>query len=148
MAKKTSAGKVAAEVGAGLAAAGAVAAAGYYFYGSKDAKKHRKVAAKWATGMQKEVLKQAKKLPKVDAKSVSATVDAVVATYQGARSVNRDDLMRAAKELKANWKAVRDEATRSGKRSVARGKKTVRKGAAKAKARPIKRVMKSAKERQ
>lgn len=42
MAKKTSKVKIAAEVGAGLAAA---AIAGYYFYGSKRAKKHRAVVA-------------------------------------------------------------------------------------------------------
>ncbi len=45
-AKKTNKGKIAAEIGAGLLAAGAAAAAGYYLYGSKNAKKHRKTAAK------------------------------------------------------------------------------------------------------
>lgn len=44
--KKENAGKTEMKVGAGLAAAAAVAAAGYYFYGSKNAKGHRKVAAK------------------------------------------------------------------------------------------------------
>ena len=45
-AKRTSKGKIATEIGAGLAAAGAAAAAGYYLYGSKNAKKHRKTVAK------------------------------------------------------------------------------------------------------
>ncbi len=44
--KKISKGKVVAEIGAGLAAAGAAAAAGYYLYGSKNAKKNRKMVAK------------------------------------------------------------------------------------------------------
>ncbi|TSC65011.1 MAG: hypothetical protein G01um101491_66 [Parcubacteria group bacterium Gr01-1014_91] len=43
---KTSKRKLAAEIGVGLAAAGAAAAASYYLYGSKNAKKHRKVAVK------------------------------------------------------------------------------------------------------
>ena len=53
---KTSKGRVAAEVGTGLIAA---AAAGYYFYGSKRAKKHRDIVMKelqadWKL-MQKEI---------------------------------------------------------------------------------------------
>ena len=45
---KSSKGKVVAEVGAGLVAAGAAAAAGYYLYGSKNAKKHRATVVKEA----------------------------------------------------------------------------------------------------
>ena len=44
--KLSTAAKV--EIGAGLLAA---AAAGYYFYASKDAEKHRKIAQKWATDL-------------------------------------------------------------------------------------------------
>lgn len=61
MAKKTSRGKIAAEIGAGLVAAGAAATAGYYLYGSKNAKKHRKVAAKWANEVKKEVVREVQK---------------------------------------------------------------------------------------
>ena len=50
-------GKVAAGVGAGIAAA-AAAGAGYYFYFSKEAKAHRKVAAKWATDLKRDVVAQ------------------------------------------------------------------------------------------
>ena len=45
MAKENKGGAGALKVVAALAGA---AAAGYYFYGSKDAKTHRKIAAKWA----------------------------------------------------------------------------------------------------
>ncbi len=45
-AKKISRRKIATGIGAGLAAAGAAAAAGYYLYGSKNAKKHRKTVVK------------------------------------------------------------------------------------------------------
>lgn len=54
--KKTRSNKLAVEIGAGIVAASA--AAGYYFYGSKGAKKHRKIAAKWATAVKKEVIKE------------------------------------------------------------------------------------------
>lgn len=134
-AKKTKRGKVAAEIGAGLLAAGAAAAAGYYFYGSKSAAKHRKVAAKWAGDMKKEVIREAKRLEKVSPQNFAKVVDAVAKTYQGARSINAADLKRAAAELKANWKLVQGEVEKSGKKAVKKVKKVAKK--AKAKARKI-----------
>ncbi|MDD2657740.1 MAG: hypothetical protein PHD04_03735 [Candidatus Pacebacteria bacterium] len=118
------------KVGAGLAAAGAAAAAAgyYYFYGSTTAKKHRKIAAKWATAMKKEVLKETKRLEKASPKAFAAIVDRVAKTYEIARSVDTAELRRAAKELKENWETVQREAKRTVRGSVARAKKTVRKG--------------------
>lgn len=130
--------KVAAEIGAGIIAAGAAAAAGYYFYGSKQAKNHRKIAAKWANDMKTEVVRKAKKLEKIGAKDFSKIVDMAAATYRGARSVNTADLKRAANELKSNWKMVQSEIQKTsrkdvshakavGKRALDRSKKTVKK---------------------
>jgi len=115
------------EVGAGLIAAGAAAAAGYYFYGSPGAKKHRKIAAKWADDMKKEVVKEAKHLEKTSPKAFAAIVDRVAKTYQVARSVDAAEVRRAAKELKANWDTVKSEAKRTVRKSVSRAKKTVEK---------------------
>lgn len=65
--KKTSKGKVAAEVTAGLAAAGAAAAAGYYLYGSKNAKKNRKIVTKELKADWKILQKEAKQIKISDA---------------------------------------------------------------------------------
>lgn len=138
MAKKINKGKIAAEIGAGLVAAGAAAAAGYYYYGSKAAKKHRKIAAKWAGDMKNEVIREAKILKKINPRDFAKVVDTVADTYHGVRSINAADLKRAANELKANWKMVereigttgRKSATRAkvvGKRVLARSRKTVKK---------------------
>ncbi|GEM_PF-478249 len=138
MAKKTTKGEVAAEIAAGLVAAGAAAVAGYYFYGSKKAKAHRKIAAKWATSMKKEVMREIKQLQKVTPGQFAKVVDTVASTYRGARSVNAADLKRAVNELKSNWDMVQREmqsegaknvsrAKTVGKRSLASGKKTVKK---------------------
>ncbi|MFZ2167867.1 MAG: hypothetical protein WAV50_03275 [Minisyncoccia bacterium] len=143
MAKKTSKGKVAAEIGAGLVAAGAAAAVGYYFYGSKHAKAHRKIAAKWATDLKKEVMREAKRLEKINARDFAKIVDTAAAALRGARSINATDLKRAANELKANWEMVQSEMKKTsrktvshakavGKRAVASTKKTVKKVAKKA----------------
>src|ERR1700754_10481 len=107
--KKQSAATTAAEVGAGLLAAAAVASAGYYFYGSDGAKKHRAAASKWAKGMKNDVVKEAKKLKKIDQKEVAKIVDKAAAAYASVRSVNQAELKAAATELKKNWKRVSEE---------------------------------------
>lgn len=137
-AKKTTKGKVAIEIAAGLAAAGAAAAVGYYFYGSKQAGKHRKIAAKWAGDMKKEVIREAKGLKGINSRQFAKVVDAVADTYRSAHSVKAADLRRAVNELKSNWDMVQREVEKGGRKTVsrakvvgkkvlARGKKTVKK---------------------
>ena len=94
-------------MGAGaLATAAAVAAAGYYFYASKDAKKNRKLAAKWADGMKKKTLVQVKKMEGMSRADVLAAIDTAAAAYENVRSVDVKELARAAKELKNNWREI------------------------------------------
>lgn len=147
MKTKTTAGKIAAEVGAGILAAGAAAATGYYFYGSKEAKKHRKIAAKWATDMKKDILKEAKRLEGASPKAIAAMVDSVAKTYQSAHAVNAADMRRAVSELKANWEMVQREAKKTVRKSVSKAKTTVKKAAAPTKKAVKKMVKKTAKKR-
>jgi len=97
------------EVGAGVLAAAAAAGAGYYFYGDKHAKKHRAAASKWAKGMKADVVKEAKKLKKIDQKTMASVVDKAAAAYASARSVDKKDLAAAARELKKHWRSVQAE---------------------------------------
>ena len=60
--------KIAAEVGAGLAAAAIVAAAGAYYFSGKKGKARRKVVKKWAGAAKKETIRELKKLKKIDRK--------------------------------------------------------------------------------
>ena len=98
------------KVGAGILAAGAAAAAGYYFYKSKDAKKHRRVAAAWARDFKKEVDKGVRKLPKFERAAVAAAVDKATAAYRQ-RGKYRAEIAHAARELKNNWQLLRKELT-------------------------------------
>lgn len=128
-AKKKMSTKTKVELGAGaLAVAAAAGAAGYYFYGSKDAKKHRQAASSWAKGMKREVVKEAKKLKKLDQKAMATVVDKAAAMYEGVRSVDQKDLRAAAAELKRHWQMVKGEVT-GGARTV---KKAVKKAPKKA----------------
>lgn len=97
------------EIGAGVLAAAAAAGAGYYFYGDRDAKKHRQAASKWAKDMKRDVVKNAKKLKRLDQKAMARIVDEAAAMYEGVRSVDRKDLRAAATELKRNWETVKSE---------------------------------------
>jgi hypothetical protein len=122
--KKMSVGKVAAQIGAGLLAAGA---AGYYFYASPTAEKNRKIAAKWAGDMKREVVREAKRLKQVNAKDFAKVVDTVARTYAGVRSVNMQDVQRAARELKANWERVREEMNKGKSSTASRSTRTTKK---------------------
>lgn len=108
-----------------LLAAGA-AAAGYYFYKSTDAKKHRKIAAAWARDFKKEVEKRAGEFEKIGRAAVSTAVDQAVAAYRR-RGEYRDEIMDAARELKQNWQALQKEITAEMKKTGSRARKTKRK---------------------
>ena len=143
---------IAAEIGAGVVAAGAAAAAGYYFYGDKKAKKHRQAASAWAKGMKAQVIKEAKKVQKLDQKTMAAIVDSAAAAYMGARSVNSADVKQAAAELKKHWQVIQKEVTSEGRSVKKAVKKAAKKGAKKVakkakKAAPKKKAKKSTKKR-
>jgi hypothetical protein len=133
--------KTAGAVGTGLgvlAAAAGAAAAGYYFYGSEDAEKNRKIAAKWAANMKADVIKQAKKVKNIDRKTLESIVVNAQRTYMAAKNMDQKEVTRAAKELKANWQEVMKELTKgtsSAKKAVKtaakKSVKTVKKAAKK-----------------
>ncbi|CAN5738484.1 hypothetical protein BH11PAT2_BH11PAT2_00270 [soil metagenome] len=114
------------EIGAGVLAAAAAAGAGYYFYGDKSAKKHRAAASKWAKDMKNEVVKEAKKVKKLDQKAIATIVDRATAAYGTVKSIDKNDLKSAATELKKNWKAVQSEISAAGKSATKTVKKTVK----------------------
>ncbi len=119
---------LAAEIGAGVLAA-AAAGAGYYFYGAKGAKKHRAAAAKWTKDLKNTVVKEAKKIDKFDKKAVAMIVDRAAKTYETARNVRKEDLLEAAKELKANWQELQAEVQKTAKKSEKSAAMPVKKAA-------------------
>ena len=122
---------------AGAVVAGA-AAAGYYFFGSKNAKKHRATAVKWAGGFKNEVVKEVRMLSRVDKKKVGAVIDSVARAYKSARKADVKELGKAASELKKNWhhlaaemkggaRKARATVTKSGAQIVKKTKKALKK---------------------
>lgn len=117
-------------MGAGLLATGAALAAGYYFYMSKDAKKHRKIVAEWASSLKDEIMKQAEALKEnLNQESLMAIIDQVAETYYTAKNVSREDVMQAVEELKLNWSDVLEELKKSGKKVAVEAKNAAEKSA-------------------
>lgn len=114
-------------LGAGAAMAGAAAAAGYYFYGSDKAKKHRASAVKWAEGFKKEVVKEARMLSRIDKKKVGAIVDDVVHAYRAAKKADVKEIGKAASELKKNWHRLAAELKPVARKAVAKGRSVMKK---------------------
>ena len=79
-----------------LAAAGLTA--GYYFYASENAKKNRKIAAKWAGDLKHKVVTEAKKHGTLDKKTVANIVDAATKTYAKVSKMDSKKLAAAAGE--------------------------------------------------
>lgn len=117
-----------AEIGAGvIAAVAAASAAGYYFYGAKDAQKHRNATKKWAKGLKNDVVREAKKLKEIDEKAMAAIVENAAKAYRGLDEVTPGDLRAAVNELKGNWESVKKELKRTTKKASSSAKKAVKK---------------------
>lgn len=99
--------KKAVAVGAGLAALAATAA-GVYFMTGKNAKNRKKVAA-WAGKMQKDVVKELRKVEKASRANYHKVVDAVAKNYKGMKNVSTAELAAAAAELKSHWSTIQDD---------------------------------------
>jgi len=114
----------------GVLAAAALAAAGYYFYASKNAKKNRQVAAKWAVDMKRDVVKRARALKNVDRAAVAAIVEQSARAYKGMRGLDRSEVERAAKELKKNWQKIAAELKKGGAKVKSAAKHATKRGKA------------------
>ncbi len=136
--KKTDHTKRNSALGAGALAAGAALAAGYYFYGSKDAKKHRKAAEKWANDLKKDVAREIKDLEKVSKKDVTRIVNQAAKSYAALSELDTSDVMAAAKELKDNWETLTDEVTKKTKKTTKKARSTAKKAVKTAKKRTAK----------
>ena len=130
--KKVNTKKVAAGVGLGLAAA-AAGAAGFFFFGSKDAAKHRQKASAWSRKLHADVVKKAKSLKKLDEKAMRTIVDESTSAYAKVKSIDKADLAGAARELKSNWKHISAELSRVAKKDVKVVKKAAKAAVSKAK---------------
>ncbi|GIW69152.1 hypothetical protein D6792_02430 [Candidatus Parcubacteria bacterium] len=109
---------------AGLSAMAAVgAAAAYFLYGSKHAKKNRAKVRGWMVKAKGEVIEKLEKAKEVNKEVVSAIVDQVLARYAKVKDIGEEEARRLAEELKRQWQAAERDLARvaqKGKKAVKR----------------------------
>ena len=108
---------------AALATAAVASVAGAVFlYGTDAGKKKRKQVRSWAIKARGEVLEKLERAKEVNEKVYRDVVQAVVAKYEKAKSVDVEDVKDLARELSAGWSHI--------KRQLAAPKKAAKKPAA------------------
>jgi hypothetical protein len=94
-------------IGAGLAALAAATAAGaYYFYGSKDANKHRKQMKGWAIKARGEVVERLENMKNMTEESYDKAVGQVMDKYKKVKSINPAEVAALAQDLRRHWKNI------------------------------------------
>lgn len=126
--------KLAEEI-AGAAALAAVAAAGaYWFYGAKNAAKHRKVARSFMLKARAETMEAVEaavdKFGDIDKEKYLQIVKATIKHYSGVAGVTAGEIAQMTKDLTGAWL----EMQRAKKGAKPATKKAVKKAASKSKA--------------
>ena len=100
-----------------------VAAGAYYLYGSPDAKKHRRQLSEWIAEARKELEERAGDLKDAafDERNFRPLVEEVVAQYQQAKGLAKEEAAILAEALIEEW---RTSAKRSGRQPQGRKTKT------------------------
>lgn len=93
---------------AGVAASALAGAGAYYFYASKNAKKHRATTVAWMKKAEKEVITRAKKLKAeaVNSAAYKQIVADVSKKYHSLKNVDAADVKDFAATLNASWKKI------------------------------------------
>ncbi len=108
MKKETNNNATIAGVGAGVLV---TLAAAYFLYGSKDAPKNRKVIKGWMLKAKGEVLEKFENLKEVNEDRYYAVVDTVMNKYKMLKSLDPNEVMSLASDLKRHWKNIKADLT-------------------------------------
>lgn len=121
-------------VGAAAAAAAAAAAGAYWFYGAKDAARHRKSARSWMLRARAETMEAVEaaveKIGSIDKDTYLKIVDATIKRYSSMAGVTPAEVAAMTKDLKAAWQhmnAASRVAKSAGKKVVKKAVKTAKK---------------------
>lgn len=122
-------------IGGAITAAALAAAAGAYLLSDK---KTQTKAKAWVSKAKNEVAKHAKTAKKLGQKEYNVFVDQAVKKYGSLENITAGDVIKAGKDLKAQWNQIQEHAQRMAKKVAPKKKTTNRKaksGTAKKKSR-------------
>jgi hypothetical protein len=114
-------------IGVGLTATALAAVGGYFFYGSKDAAKNRKMAKSWMLKAKAEVLEGLESAKEMSKEEYETLVAKVVKGYKTAKGASASDLVEFAKNMHAHWKDI--ESAAGKKRGKTKRKTTTKRSA-------------------
>lgn len=107
-------------IGAGIASLAALAAAGYFLYGSKDGAKNRKKIRGWMLKAKGEILENVEKMKNVSEEEYRMIVDKVGAKYKAVKSIDPKEIEMMMKELHGHWKNIKRSITATPKKKAAK----------------------------
>lgn len=93
-------------IGVALTATALAAVGGYFFYGSKDAGKNRKMAKSWMLKAKAEVLEGLESAKQMTKEEYGDLVTTVVKGYKTAKGASAQELVEFAKNMHAHWKDI------------------------------------------
>lgn len=101
---------IAAEVGVGAVAAAALAMAGGYILWERMGKEKRAKVKAWAQKARKEAVQNLARAKHVSEVEYKRIVDHAVQHYGSLSNVNKAELIKAAQDLKSEWKRIQSQA--------------------------------------
>ena len=114
-------------IGVGLTATALAAVGGYFFYGSKDAAKNRKMAKSWMLKAKAEVLEGLERAKHMTKEEYEELVQKVVKGYKTAKKASPSEIVDFAKDMHAHWKNIERAAAKKTTRMVRKAKTKTRK---------------------
>lgn len=119
--------KRAAEIGAGVVTAAALAAAAAYWISEKTTKEQRTKAKAWVEKARKEIARHAATARHFGEGEYKRIVDKTIKKYGSLEDVSVSDIIKTARDLKSEWKRIQARAkqvtAKAPKRKVAGAKK-------------------------
>lgn len=116
-------------IGIGLAVGSAIAtaAAVYFLYGTKGAKKRRDKIRGWVLRAKGEIIEKLENLTEVNKEKYHAIVKEILTRYGKMKNVGDAEIVSLEKELKAYWEHLRKEVKADGKKTAKKVRKSVSK---------------------
>lgn len=114
------------KIGLGIAVGStlAAAAAAYFLYGAKDAKKRRASVRGWVLKAKGEVLEKIEGLTEVNKEKYQSIIKDTLARYAKIKHISKEEIAALEKELHAYWEHLKKEIETDSKKIIKNAQKS------------------------
>ncbi len=99
----------------------------HFLFNTEKGKKSLKHLKSWSFKMKGDLLEKLEKAKNIDENTYHIIVDDLVAKYQKIKGMTVEEIAEISKELKANWKKIKDEAKKTQQLSSGKSERPVAK---------------------